>query len=802
MKIKSFRINGRSVSRLSINGKAVSLGQEPALCDALCFTAQEAGSTVKLTKVKSAPDVNLQTSTDGSSWTPYAVEDVITLANVNDKVYFKAVGSNSVMGSSFLNYNKFVMTGNIAASGNINSLLEEDEQTARTISLAGKNYCYNGMFNSCTSLTTAPELPATTLAERCYNQMFYRCTSLTQAPELPATTLANSCYESMFQGCTSLTTAPTLPATTLANRCYAGMFSGTSLTQAPELPVTTLANQCYNGMFNSCKALTQAPELPATTLASGCYNGMFYGCSSLTQAPELPATTLTERCYYNMFQNCSSLTKAPELPATTLANGCYSNMFSNCTSLTQAPVLPATTLAGNCYAGMFNGCKALTQAPELPATTLANSCYNGMFNGCTSLTTAPTLPATTLANSCYESMFKSCSSLTTAPTLPATTLAERCYNQMFQECTSLSSLKVAFTAWGNQTVYWLDQVAATGTFECPQTLIDNTTTRDSNTVPESWNMVASGEEPVQCDALCFTAEEPGSTVKLTKSGSAPDVNLQTSTDGSSWTPYAVNDVITLTNVDDKVYFKAVGSNERIATNTDNYNKFVMTGKIAASGNVNSLLEEDEETARTISLAGKDYCYYNMFSDCTSLTTAPELPATTLAGNCYYQMFYNCTFLTQAPTLPATTLTGDCYSNMFNNCTSLTTAPELPATALASYCYNAMFRNCRSLTTAPTLPATTLANRCYSSMFQNCTSLTQAPILPATTLAERCYNSMFSGCTSLSSLKVAFTAWGSETRNWLYGVAATGTFECPQALINNTSTRDDNTVPESWTMVAV
>ena len=127
MKIKSFRINGRSVSRLSINGKAVSLGQEPVLCDALCFTAQKAGSTVKLTKNGDAPAVNLQTSTDGSSWTPYAVNDVITLTNVDDKVYFKAVGSNSVMGSSESNYNKFVMTGKIAASGNINSLLEEDK---------------------------------------------------------------------------------------------------------------------------------------------------------------------------------------------------------------------------------------------------------------------------------------------------------------------------------------------------------------------------------------------------------------------------------------------------------------------------------------------------------------------------------------------------------------------------------------------------------------------------------------------------------------------------------------------------
>ena len=195
MKMTSFSINGRAVSRLSINGREVSLKQEPVVsCDALCFTAEESGSTVKLSKVKSAPTVNLQTSTDGSSWTPYTIGNNITLANIGDKVYFKAVGSNERMGSSNQDYNKFVMTGKIAASGNVNSLLKEDEETARTMSLAGKNYCYRKMFSGCKSLTQAPELPATTLASDCYSGMFYSCTSLTQAPELPATTLTDDCY--------------------------------------------------------------------------------------------------------------------------------------------------------------------------------------------------------------------------------------------------------------------------------------------------------------------------------------------------------------------------------------------------------------------------------------------------------------------------------------------------------------------------------------------------------------------------------------------------------------------------------
>jgi hypothetical protein len=60
----------------------------------------------------------------------------------------------------------------------------------------------------------------------------------------------------------------------------------------------------------------------------------------------------------------------------------------------------------------------------------------------------------------------------------------------------------------------------------------------------------------------------------------------------------------------------------------------------------------------------------MLYGCTSLTTAPELPATTLASDCYYQMFYGCTSLTTAPELPATTLVDYCYGHMFNGCTSL------------------------------------------------------------------------------------------------------------------------------------
>ena len=192
--------------------------------------------------------------------------------------------------------------------GNCMSMLFGDN-AANNFSLSGKNYAFYKLFYNCSNIVNVSSnfLPATTtLAMGCYYNMFSRCTSLTTAPALPATTLAMGCYYNMFSRCTSLTTAPALPATTLADYCYYGMFSRcTSLTTAPKLPTTTLAEGCYSSMFSDCTSLTTAPALPATTLAYSCYNSMFSGCKNLTTASTLPATTLSNYCYISMFNGCT-----------------------------------------------------------------------------------------------------------------------------------------------------------------------------------------------------------------------------------------------------------------------------------------------------------------------------------------------------------------------------------------------------------------------------------------------------------------------------------------------------------------
>ena len=318
----------------------------------LTFTAEEA-TTLTLNQNGDIAPHKLLKSSDGVNWVKWENPSTNGISlSVGQSVYLKededALQRTAIDSAS---YNYFSSAGKINCGGDIRSIIKP---------IIPANYTYFALklFNDCTSLTTAPELPSRTLVDSCYQNMFSGCTSLTTAPELPATTLANGCYQYMFYNCTSLTTAPELPATTLVNGCYQNMFSGcTSLTTAPELPATTLASSCYWSMFYNCTSLTTAPELPATTLANFCYSGMFNGCTSLTTAPELPATTLADSCYNNMFSGCTSLKTSPSvLPATTLTSNCYYNMFNGCTSLRR---IKMNASSGNWGSNMFYGCTSL-----------------------------------------------------------------------------------------------------------------------------------------------------------------------------------------------------------------------------------------------------------------------------------------------------------------------------------------------------------------------------------------------------------------------------------------------------------
>ena len=402
--------------------------------------------------------------------------------------------------------------------------------------------------------------------------------------------------------------------------------------------------------------------------------------------------------------------------------------------------------------------------------TVLKHAFINQFKDCTSLVKAPVLPVTTLAEDCYSNMFDGCQSLTKAPELPATTAARFCYWEMFSGCQSLKEVRIAATTTEYNALFnWLSGVSATGDFYCdPNATIFPTDSASG--IPKNWRRLNINEEAPTVDditkPLTFRATQDGSTVSLTKMG-RPSGSFQTSRDGgNTWTNYTIDTAITL-NIGEEVSFRAK-TNRTSAQSDMNHFYFEMTGKIEAWHNVMSLWRTNDFATYDTAV---EYAFRNLFRDCTSLTKAPRLPATTLAQSCYRGMFAGCQSLTKAPALPATTLADYCYAYMFNRCQSLTKAPELPATTLADYCYQYMFLDCQSLTKAPELPATTLTQTCYAYMF--------------------------SGCQSLKEVRVSATTTATDAlKEWLKGVSATGDFYCdPNATI---FTSGISGIPANWT----
>lgn len=141
----------------------------------------------------------------------------------------------------------------------------------------------------------------------------------------------------------------------------------------------------------------------------------------------------------------------------------------------------------------------------------------------------------------------------------------------------------------------------------------------------------------------------------------------------------------------------IGDKENIGGSTKR-SVFSFSGRVNLLGNIMSLS-------------------HGMTTNTHVLTIPSELPNKNFNSSFTYQfgrLFYNNSTIEDTGNLilSATILANYCYSYMFSDCTSLTTAPLLPATTLADYCYDDMFNGCTSLTAAPSLPATTLATNCY------------------------------------------------------------------------------------------
>ena len=133
-------------------------------------------------------DESMQYSVNGGEWAQLTAKTAITFGGDKGTLRLRGKSANGTAKSDLSRAQISFGDDNVqvACSGDIRTLV--DYENCATVSTANARFC--SLFEGCESLTTTPELPATTLAESCYEYMFYGCTGLTVAPELPATTLA------------------------------------------------------------------------------------------------------------------------------------------------------------------------------------------------------------------------------------------------------------------------------------------------------------------------------------------------------------------------------------------------------------------------------------------------------------------------------------------------------------------------------------------------------------------------------------------------------------------------------------
>lgn len=169
--------------------------------------------------------------------------------------------------------------------------------------------------------------------------------------------------------------------------------------------------------------------------------------------------------------------------------------------------------------------------------------------------------------------------------------------------------------------------------------------------------------------LRFTALEEAE-IRLDITGTVYVAELEAMTTDADnndglWTEFNVGDIVKLKK-DESLSIRAKSVNNRFSKSVSGHYKFIIkNGKVSASGNIMSLLDQT-----CTSNYVPEYAFYGLFGSCDNLISAPELPATELSYCCYERMFGSCSNLEYAPELPATKLAIMCYSKMFRNCTKL------------------------------------------------------------------------------------------------------------------------------------
>ena len=297
------------------------------------------------------------------------------------------------------------------------------------------------MFSDCTSLTTAPELPATTLSNSCYRYMFFNCKKLNYIKMLATDISANKCLEDWVNKVSSTGTFVKNPDMTSLPTGNSGIPSGWTVVDDIDTTYSIRYTSSDGNIVTPYKTNVFGANIISNNYANGqgiiSFDGpittiggsAFYHCYRLTSITIPNSVTTIES---QAFDNCRTLTSVT-IPdsVTTIDDGA----FAYCYSLTEFNG-KFTSDDGRCLIidGTLNsfalGCGATEYAIPDSVTTIGDSA----FRDCDSLTSV-TIPDS--VTSIGNLAFAYCSILTSI-TIPdsVTTIGD----WAFCDCTSLTSV--------------------------------------------------------------------------------------------------------------------------------------------------------------------------------------------------------------------------------------------------------------------------------------------------------------------------------------------------------------------------
>lgn len=207
------------------------------------FTAKDS-QTFKISHKISS----LEYSVNNGKWATVEAGTEVPFGGANGTLRLRGTNINGTASGSYA-YSTITFTDKnvkVTCTGDIRTLL--DWRNYSTVDTKNARFCY--LFDGCSVLTSAPELPATTLADYCYYGMFNGCTSLTATPVLKATTLAKYCYSFMFYGCKKLSTVTMLVPSDLilgkTSCCYNWLYNAGTNVSSRTLIVTD--ETAYNAL--------------------------------------------------------------------------------------------------------------------------------------------------------------------------------------------------------------------------------------------------------------------------------------------------------------------------------------------------------------------------------------------------------------------------------------------------------------------------------------------------------------------------------------------------------------------------